>query len=103
MATFAYIVLEPNGQRKSGFLDANTKEAAVQQLTGSGSYLIEISERAAREGFGSRDNQEKKKGGKPAKADVALFTRRLADLADAENILSEHVAEALTYRAREEN
>ncbi|MCE2768147.1 MAG: type II secretion system F family protein [Fimbriimonadaceae bacterium] len=83
MATFAYTVLEPNGQRKSGFLDANTKEAAVQQLTGSGSYLIEISERAAREGFGSRDNQEKKKGGKPAKADVALFTRRLADLADA--------------------
>jgi type II secretory pathway component PulF len=83
LATFAYIVLEPNGQRKSGFLDANTKEAAVQQLTGSGSYLIEISERAAREGFGSRDNQEKKKGGKPAKADVALFTRRLADLADA--------------------
>ena len=83
MATFAYTVLEPNGQRKSGFLDANTKEAAVLQLTGSGSYLIEISERAAREGFGSRDNQEKKKGGKPAKADVALFTRRLADLADA--------------------
>jgi type IV pilus assembly protein PilC len=83
LATFAYTVLEPNGQRKSGFLDANTKEAAVQQLTGSGSYLIEISERAAREGFGSRDNQEKKKGGKPAKADVALFTRRLADLADA--------------------
>ena len=83
MATFAYTVLEPNGQRKSGFLDANTKEAAVLQLTGSGSYLIEISERAAREGFGSRDNQEKKKGGKPSKADVALFTRRLADLADA--------------------
>ena len=83
MATFAYTVLEPNGQRKSGFLDANTKEAAVLQLTGSGSYLIEISERAAREGFGSQDNQEKKKGGKPAKADVALFTRRLADLADA--------------------
>lgn len=83
MATFAYTVLEPNGQRKSGFLDANTKEAAVLQLTGSGSYLIEISERAAREGFGSRDTQEKKKGGKPAKADVALFTRRLADLADA--------------------
>jgi type II secretory pathway component PulF len=83
LATFAYTVLEPNGQRKSGFLDANTKEAAVLQLTGSGSYLIEISERAAREGFGSRDTQEKKKGGKPAKADVALFTRRLADLADA--------------------
>jgi type IV pilus assembly protein PilC len=83
LATFAYTVLEPNGQRKSGFLDANTKEAAVLQLTGSGSYLIEISERAAREGFGSRDNQEKKKGGKPSKADVALFTRRLADLADA--------------------
>ena len=83
MATFAYTVLEPNGQRKSGFLDANTKEAAVLQLTGSGSYLIEISERAAREGFGSRDNQENKKGVKPAKADVALLTRRLADLADA--------------------
>lgn len=34
---------------------------------------------------------------------VLKLSRTIADLAAAENILTEHVAEALTYRAREEN
>lgn len=83
MANYAYTVLEPSGQRKSGYVEANTREAAVSMLTSGGSYLLEISERAAREGFGAKGDTEKKKGGKPAKGDVALFTRRLSDLAEA--------------------
>lgn len=82
MATFAYTILEPSGQRKSGFVDAKTREGAVAQLTANGGYLINIDERAAREGF-SRGNAEKRSKGKPSKGDVALFVRRMADLADA--------------------
>ena len=82
MATYAYTILEPTGNRKSGFVDAKTREGAVAQLTSGGNYLIEIAERAAREGF-SKASAEKKTNGKPSKSDVALFTRRMADLADA--------------------
>lgn len=82
MATYAYTILEPSGQRKSGFVDAKTREGAVAQLTANGGYLINIDERAAKEGF-SREDVEKRSKGKPSKGDVALFTRRMADLAAA--------------------
>ena len=82
MATYAYTILEPTGQRKTGFVDAKTREGAVSQLTAGGSYLIDIAEKAAREGF-SKGGSEKKSAGKPNKADLAMFTRRMADLADA--------------------
>lgn len=84
MATFSYTVLEPTGARRSGFIEAKTKEGAISQLTATGSYLVEIGERAAREGFSNQSTKaEKKTQGKPSRGDVALFTRRLADLADA--------------------
>ncbi len=82
MATYAYTILEPTGQRKTGFVDAKTREGAVAQLTAGGNYLIDIDERAAREGF-SKASAEKKAGGRPSKADLAMFSRRMADLADA--------------------
>ena len=82
MATYAYTILEPSGSRKTGFVDAKTREGAVQQLTVGGNYLIDIDERAAKEGF-SNTGGDKKTGGRPSKADVSLFTRRMADLADA--------------------
>ena len=64
MATYAYTILEPTGQRKTGFVDAKTREGAVSQLTAGGSYLIDIAEKAAREGF-SKGGSEKKSAGKP--------------------------------------
>ena len=81
MATYAFTVLEPSGQRRSGFVEANTREAAVIQLTQSGSFLLDLNEQAARAGFGG--SEEKKNRGKPSRADMAMFSRRMADLADA--------------------
>ena len=81
MATYAFTVLEPSGQRKSGFVEANTREAAVVQLTQTGSFLLDLNEQAARSGFGG--GEEKKTRGKPSRADMAMFSRRMADLADA--------------------
>ena len=82
MATYAYTILEPTGQRKTGFVDAKTREGAVAQLTSGGNYLIDIDERAAKEGF-SQAKAEKKASGKPSRSDLAMFSRRMADLADA--------------------
>ncbi len=82
MATYAYTILEPSGQRKSGFVDAKTREGAVAQLTSNGGYILSIDERAAREGFAPKSAERRSKG-KPSKGDLALFTRRMADLADA--------------------
>jgi type IV pilus assembly protein PilC len=81
LATYAFTVLEPSGQRKSGFVEANTREAAVIQLTQTGSFLLDLNEQAARSGFGG--GEEKKTRGKPSRADMAMFSRRMADLADA--------------------
>jgi type IV pilus assembly protein PilC len=81
LATYAFTVLEPSGQRKSGFVEANTREAAVVQLTQTGSFLLDLNEQAARSGFGG--GEEKKTRGKPSRADMAMFSRRMADLADA--------------------
>ncbi|MEI7576716.1 MAG: type II secretion system F family protein [Armatimonadota bacterium] len=81
MATYSFTVLEPSGQRKSGFVEANTREAAVMQLTQTGSFLLDLNEQAARAGFGG--GEEKKTRGKPSRADLAMFSRRMADLADA--------------------
>lgn len=62
-------------------MEANTREAAVIQLTQSGSFLLDLDEQAARAGFGG--GEEKKNRGKPSRSDMAMFSRRMADLADA--------------------
>jgi type II secretory pathway component PulF len=53
----------------------------VIQLTQTGSFLLDLNEQAARSGFGG--GEEKKTRGKPSRADMAMFSRRMADLADA--------------------
>ena len=82
MATFAYTLVEPTGAKRTGFVDAASKEAAMSQVANSGGFVLEIQERAASEGnraVGERG--EKKKGGKVGRAELALFSRRLSDLA----------------------
>ena len=80
MATFAYTLLEPSGKKRQGFLDAATKDAAMTQLAAQG-FVLDVAERAASAGNRLSGKSEKKRGGKVNRSDLALFTRRLSDLA----------------------
>ncbi|RYG26093.1 type II secretion system F family protein [bacterium] len=80
--TFSYTALEPSGKRKTGFVDAASREAAVAAIAAEGRYVLEIAEQAVAQ-QGPKAAGEAKKKGKVGKAELALFTRRMADLAAA--------------------
>jgi type II secretory pathway component PulF len=77
MSTFAYTALEPTGKRKSGFVDAANIEAAKAQIAAEGRLVVDIQEKRV----AAPTNSGQKK--KVSKSDLALFTRRMADLASA--------------------
>ena len=81
MSTFAYTALEPSGRKKSGYVDANTIEAAKAIIAAEGRFVVEIQEEVGVQKGTRFVGGEVKKGGKAGRADVALFSRRLADLA----------------------
>jgi len=79
MTTFAYTALEPSGKKKTGFVDAATKDAAMAAIAAQGRFVVDIKEQAAQR---SEESAGKKRG-KVTKSDIALFSRRMADLAAA--------------------
>lgn len=82
MPTFAYSAVEPSGRKRTGVLEAADQQAAVALLTREGKFLLDIKEQAkASESAESHDGERKKS--KSTRADLALFTRRMADLSDA--------------------
>ncbi|GMV88397.1 MAG: pilus assembly protein PilC [Chthonomonas sp.] len=78
MTSFTYVALEPSGKKRTGFVEAASKDAALAQISAQGHFVIEIKEssRASVKDSG-------KSGGRVTKSDLALFSRRLADLAGA--------------------
>lgn len=80
MTTFAYTALEPSGKRKTGFIDAASKDAAIALVAADGKYVLEIQEQA---GGGAKKAFSLAKSKKVGRGDISLFTRRMADLADA--------------------
>ena len=80
--TFSYTALEASGKKKTGFVDAMSREAAIATVTSEGRYVLEIAEQAA-SSQGPASHGEAKKGGKVSRSEIALFTRRMADLAAA--------------------
>ena len=80
MTTFAYTALEPSGKRKSGFIDAASKEAAIAVVAADGKYVLEIKESTGRSQTSALAMGKSKK---VSRGDIALFTRRMADLAAA--------------------
>lgn len=79
MTTFAYTALEPSGKKKTGYIDAPSREAAIEIVAREGRYVLEIAEQARR--VSAMEDTRKK--GKISRNDLALFTRRMADLAAA--------------------
>ena len=86
MATFAYTALEPSGRRRNGVVDAPDQHVALAQLTDRGDFVVEIREagRAAASADGplSADDLAGRRL-RASRQDLALFTRRLSDLASA--------------------
>lgn len=78
MTTFAYVAMDAAGKRRNGVIDAPTEQAAIQAVSAEGRYVLEISEAAI-----AAAASDGRKRSKVSRADVALFTRRMADLADA--------------------
>src|SRR3569832_1494166 len=77
MTTFAYVALDSGGKRATGYVDANDRETAIANLTTQGRMVLEIREE-------ERKSQEKQAAsGRISRNDVALFTRRMADLSAA--------------------
>jgi type II secretory pathway component PulF len=80
--TFAYTALDSTGTRRTGAVEAETRDAAVARLAAEGRYVLEINQTkaagaAAAQGIGFGASRP------PSRQDLALFTRRLADLATA--------------------
>lgn len=80
MATFAYTALEPSGKKRTGFVDAASKDAAVAIIAAEGRFVVDIREQAVQSSTSNTKDLGKKKG-KASKSDLALFSRRLSDLA----------------------
>ena len=80
--TYAYTALEASGKKKTGFVDAANRDAAVAAVAAEGRYVLEIAEQAAAT-QGPKSTGDAKKGGKVGRSEIALFTRRMADLASA--------------------
>jgi type IV pilus assembly protein PilC len=80
LVSFAYTALDAGGARRSGVIDAETKDAAVAQLGADGRFVLEIKEQGSTPASDIRDMKRKRQ---PSRQDIALFTRRMADLSTA--------------------
>src|ERR1700733_1630747 len=81
MSTFAYTSLDPSGKRKTGYVDAANVDAAKAVIVADGRFVLDIREEAGVRESPHIAGVEAKRGGRAGRADIALFSRRLADLA----------------------
>ena len=77
--TWAYTALDAGGVRKSGVIEAANREAALARLDAEGRFVLELNEGAAVKAVATMTGSRRM----PGKQDLALFTRRLADLSGA--------------------
>ena len=101
MTTFSYVALEPNGRKRTGFIDASDKRAAIAAVTAEGRYVVEIKEELRRSKSEAARTEEVRRG-RTTRADIALFTRRLADLSAA-GLPLDRVLSVLAEQSESEN
>lgn len=80
MQTFAYVAMDADGRKRKGVIEAASKEAAINMVSQQGRYILEIAE-----GGGSIAEKAAPvtAGRRVSRSDLALLTRRLADMSDA--------------------
>ncbi len=92
--TFAYTALDAAGTRRTGAVDAETRDLAIARLASEGRFVLDIAEAKAGASANGANAAASENGGgglfsslganrAPSRQDLALFTRRLADLASA--------------------
>lgn len=79
MTTFQYVALDPVGRKRSGFIEAQDRDQAVAKIVAEGRFVVEIKEQVE----AAPAMQSLSSKSRVAKSEVALFTRRLSDLAEA--------------------
>jgi type II secretory pathway component PulF len=77
--TFNYTALDSSGAKRTGVVEAETREAAIARLAAEGRFVTDI----AQAGSSGKRHSGHDIHGKVAAQDMAVFTRRLADLARA--------------------
>lgn len=79
MTTWSYTAVDASGRQNTGFVDAATREAALQSIVATGRFVLDIKE--GRTKSASSTANETKRKGAVSRSDIALFSRRMADLA----------------------
>jgi type IV pilus assembly protein PilC len=78
MASFTYVAMEPSGKKLSGQVTAADKDSAMALIAAEGRFVVEIRERGA-----AQRTLPTAVRGRVDRSQLALFTRRMADLAAA--------------------
>ena len=80
MATYSYVALEDSGRRRTGSVDAADEATAVASVSANGFHVLDIRESSSAFSDAGPKNS---KYSRITRADLAMFTRRLAVLATA--------------------
>ncbi len=78
--TFAYKAVDSQGARRNGVVEAESRDAAVARLSAEGRFVTEIREHSGGAAAAGGAVSPKGSGRKPSRQEIALFTRRTADL-----------------------
>jgi type IV pilus assembly protein PilC len=78
---FSYTAMDASGARRTGVIEAETREAALARLDAEGRFVLEIAESKSATGTATSSAFGGRRA--PSRQELALFTRRLADLSQA--------------------
>lgn len=79
MTTFSYVAVEPSGKKVTGTITAPDRNGAISSILAEGRFVLDLRESSAP----TKPGVPRAITGRASRADLALFTRRLADLAAA--------------------